>query len=280
MKKIIILILILLIMNVISGLSQSNDKELFNQAKIFLFDEKWEKALEKLNKLIKNYRNSNYYTMAFFYKGKCLEELGRKKDALEIYERFLKISENKNLNEEAKISIIDIVFDLYHEGYKNYLKKLENFLNSQSKVVRYYAAFKFSYFKDKRIARKGIPILKSIISEEKSEELKDRAKIALLRIDPSLLREIHMEERYQKEILKIRIYKKTSKEPIIAINIPFSLADLAFKALSDEQRAVLKEKGYDLHRILKDLSSGLSIKIEDEEEIIQIWIEKIKEELP
>ena len=281
MKKIIIFTLIIFVINITFGFSsfpQSKDRELFNQAKILIFDEEWEKALKKLNELIKNYRDSRYYSIALFYKGKCLEELGKKKEALNTYENFIKISRNRDLNEEAKISIIDITFDLYHEGFRKYLKKLENYLSSPSKLVRYYAAFKFSYFKNKKIARKGVPILKEIIYKEKNEELIDRAKIALLRIDPYLLKGVQEKEEYRKEILKIRIYEKGRKEPVVSINIPFSLADLAFKALSEKQKEIIKEKGYDIDRILKDLSSGLSIEIEDEEEIIKIWIEKIKKE--
>ncbi|MCP2520339.1 tetratricopeptide repeat protein [Candidatus Aminicenantes bacterium AC-335-A11] len=281
MRKIIIFTLILFMVNFILGfssLSQSKDKELLNQAKILMFDEEWEKALKKLNELLRNYRNSRYYSIALFYKGKCLEELGKRKEALSTYEEFIKVNKNKNLKEEAEISIIDIMFDLYHEGYTGYFKKLEGYLKSPNKLVRYYTAFKFSYFKDKKIAKKGVPILKEIISKERNEELKDRAKIALLRIDPYLLKEIQEKEEYKKEILKIRVYEKGKSKPVVSINIPFSLADLAFKALSDKQKEIIREKGYDIDKILKDLSSGLSIEIEDEKEIIKIWIEKIKKE--
>ena len=281
MRKIIIFTLFLFVINFILGYSslyQSKDKELLNQAKILIFDEEWEKALKKLNELIKNYRNSKYYSIALFYKGKCLEELGKRKEALSTYEDFIKVNKNKSLKEEAEISIIDIMFDLYHEGYTEYLKKLEGYLKGPNKLVRYYTAFKFSYFKDKEIAKKGVPILKEIISKERNEELKDRAKIALLRVDPRLLKGIREREEYKKKILKIRVYEKGKSKPVVSINIPFSLADLAFKALSDKQKEIIRDKGYDINRILKDLSSGLSIEIEDEKEIIKIWIEKIKKE--
>ena len=277
MKKVIVLISIFLIIESIYSFPQKTDEELFKQAKIYLFDEQWTKALEKLNKIIKNHKNSDYYSVAIFYKGKCLEELQKKMEAFETYQKYIKLSRNKSLEQEAKISIIDLAFDFYHDGNEKFLKEIESFLKSRNKLVQYYAAFKLSYFKNKKIAEKGVSVLKKIIENEKSEELIDRAKIALLRINPDYLKDItDKEKNYRSEILKIRIFKKTQKEPIISINIPFSLADLALKALSDKQKDALAEKGYDIDKILKDLSSGLSIKVEENEEIIQIWIEKQK----
>lgn len=53
---------------------------------------------------------------------------------------------------------------------------------------------------DKKVAAKAIPVLKEILEKEGDEELRDRAKISLLRIDPDALKGLE-EHRYEKEIL-------------------------------------------------------------------------------
>ncbi|MFQ6082366.1 MAG: tol-pal system YbgF family protein [Candidatus Aminicenantia bacterium] len=278
MKKISLFLLIGLLINTFSGLAQSlPDEKLFQEAKILIFDEKWSEAQQKLDEIITRYPNSKFYPSALFYKGKCLEEQKARKEAMEVYEKYLKISKEGSLREEAEVSIIDLAFDLYRRGNKPHLKKIEDRLKSKNKVIQYYAAFKLSYFKDKKIATKGVPILKKIINFEQDEELRDRAKIALLRIDPDFLKEVKKEEITQKgRILKIRIFEKGKRKPKVSVNIPWALADLALKALSEKQKSALREEGYDLDKILRDLSSlkePIIIEVQDEDEIIRIWIE-------
>jgi len=254
------------------------DEKLFQEAKILIFDKEWEKAQERLEELIERYPESSWYPQALFYRARCLEEQERKEvEALEAYREFLKLDDLRpSLAEESEISVIDLAYELYGKGKKSYLKDIERSLSSSSKVVKYYAAFKLSYVKDKKSASKGIPTLKEILKRERDVELRDRAKIALLRVDPKALKDFE-EERYERKarILKIRVYKKGKKEPVISINIPWGLADLALGAIPDEEKLLIKDKGYDLDRIRRELTrfEGNILEIKGEDTTIKLWID-------
>jgi len=253
------------------------DEKLFREAKILIFDKEWKEAQGKLEELLENYPKSPWFSQAIFYKAKCLEEQkGKELEALNEYKKYIKLKgRSESLTEESERSIINLALELYKRGKKSYLKEVEKRLSSSNKVVKYYAAIKLSYVKDKKAATRGIPVLKEIIKKERDYELRDRARIALLRIDPKALKDFE-EERYERKakILKIRAWKKGEKDPYLKINIPWALADLALGAISEEEKALMREEGYDLDRIVKELTEiGEIIRIEDEDTIIKIWID-------
>jgi hypothetical protein len=285
MKKIIINVGICLLAVLIlqaSARAQADEK-LFQEAKILLFDEKWESAQAKLEELLQNYPNSSWYSQAAFYHAKCLEKRGGKKiEALQAYTSYLELKERSlSLSEESERSIINLACDLYESGEKRYLPEVEKRLSSSNRVIRYYAATQLSYVSDKKVAAKAIPVLKEILQKEKDEELRDRAKISLLKIDPDALKGLE-EQRYEKEILvlKIRIYTEGKDIPSVKIDIPWALADLALKAISDRDKQIMKAKGYDFDRLIKELLEyeGKIFDFHDEESrtTIKIWIEKSK----
>ena len=271
--KYISILLILLFLS--QGLiAEQQDNNLFEKAKLYLFDKEWNRALIQLNTLIQNFPQSKLYPLSLFYKAKCLEELKKPKEALENYSGFLKISKNRSLMEEANIAIIDLCFYLYKKGEKGYIKTITRYLKKKNRMVQYYAAFKLSYAKEKRIAEPAVPVLKKMIEEEDDPELIDRAKIALMRINPSYLKAISKKRDIAKLILKIRIFDKKTKKESLSLNIPFVLAKLALNALPEEGKEVLQEKGYDIDSIIKTLTSSNEIlRIENESTIYKIWIE-------
>jgi len=254
------------------------DERLFQEAKILIFDKEWREAQEKLDELLEEYPESSWYSQALFWKGKCLEEQrGKEVDAINTYKRFVLLKKrSESLAEESEIAIIDLAFKLYERGKRSHLREIETRLFSRNKVVKYYAAFKLSYIKNKKVASKGIPVLKDILQKESDTELKDRAKIALLRIDPEILRDFE-EERYERKasILHIRVQNKWKKEPTFSLNIPWALADLALSAIPDEAMAELREEGYDLDGIIKEITEyrGKVFEIKTKDSIIKIWID-------
>ena len=254
------------------------DEKLFQEAKILIFDKKWEIAQQKLEELIQKYPLSPWFGQALFYRAKCLaEQKGKEKDALNAYKSYLELKEkNKSLAEESEISMIELASKLYTDGEKSYLKEIEERLLSPNRVIKYYSAFKLSYVKDKEIASKGVPVLKEIVEKEKDAELRDRAKIALLRVSPEALRNLE-EEKYEPKarILKFRVYIKGKKEPEVSVNIPWALADLALSAISDRDKEMMRKEGYDLDKIINNLTrfKGNVIEIESEGRIIKIWID-------
>lgn len=254
------------------------DEKLLQEAKVLIFDKKWVEAEKKLDELLSQYPKSNYYSQALFYQGKCLaEQKGREKEAWKVFEEFLRRPDRpQTLVEEAEIASIDLAFTLFNSGEKSFGQVLETKLSHPSRVIRYYAAFKMSYLQDKNLASKAVPVLKKLIETEKDQELVDRAKIALLRISPAALKDIQEEQKSGSfRLVKIRMYEKGKKTPTVSINLPLSLADLAIQAIPEEEKASLKQKGYDLNRILSDLAKSKEklVRIEEDGNIIEIWIE-------
>jgi hypothetical protein len=278
-KQVIYLIFFIFTSSLLMSHSQTHpDEIMFQVAKILIFDEKWEEAQEKLEELIEDYPGSKLYSQAIFYRAKCLsEQKGRETEALKAYQDYLGLRDkHKSLAEESEISIMQLAYKLYERGRKSYLKEIEKRVDSSSKVIKYFAAIKLSFVEDKKIASKGIPVLKQIINRERDDELRDRAKIALLRIDPEALGDLEGEE-YEERllILKVRVYLKGIKEPVFSLNIPWALADLALSALSEEDKENLREEGYDLDKIIEKLTRarGEIIRIVTKDKTFKIWIE-------
>ena len=252
----------------------SGDKDLLEKAKLELFDRHWDNALKKLDQLINDFPDSPHYPQALFYKGKCLQEQKKTVPALAAYTRYLEISGNQSLKEEATIAIIDLNFDLYKRGEKQYVKKIIDFLKSSNLTVRYYAAVRLSYAGDKKIAEAAVPILKKIVAKERDEELVDRAKLALMRINPDLLKTVAKTRPIEARMLSIHIYHKKLKKETFSISIPFVLAKLALDSIPDKDKKELAQEGYDVDRLLRTLTETPELlRIESEDAIIKIWVE-------
>ncbi|MGB3861533.1 MAG: tetratricopeptide repeat protein [Candidatus Aminicenantaceae bacterium] len=278
-KSSITLIIILCVSFVLQAYAQVDlDEKLFQDAKILIFDKQWEEAQEKLEELINDYPESSWHSQAVFYLGKCLQEQpGKEVKALKAYKDYIQLDEhNEQLVEESEVSIIELSFKLYDKGNKSYLKEIERRLSSPNRVIKYMAAFKLSYAKDKKTARKGLPVLMEILEEERDDEFKDRAKIAVLRVDPDALKDFE-EERYEgkAKMLKIRVYEEGKKKLKLSLDIPWALADLALAAIPEEEKESMRREGYDLDKIIRELTKvkGNIIEIKSEDSVIKIWID-------
>jgi len=256
------------------------EETLFQEAKILLFDEQWKPALEKLDALLGMDLSGPLAAQASFYKAKCLSRMdGREPEAVAVFEDYLSSGDkNPNLAEEAEVTVIDLAYKLYARGNRSYLRDVERRLESPSRVIRYYAAFKLSYVEDNAVAAKSLPVLKNILNTEKDAELRDRAKIALLRVDPEALR--HVSSREGRDAAAPRLLRLEITEggrSKIKIAIPWTLADLAIQAIPEKEKQILRRKGYDLERIMRELertkSSIIEISEEEERIFIKIWID-------
>jgi len=258
----------------------SPDEKLFQDAKLLIFDKKWDEALGKLQELMEANARSPYYGQALFYKGECLSSIkGRERDALRAYKEYIGFRDaNPSLVEKSEGSIIDLAFGLYDGGDRAAVKEIEGRLGHANRAVRYYAAYKLSLVPDKSIASQAVPVLNQIIKTEKDPELTDRARIALMRISPESLKSVESRgaAREEPRMLRMRITKKGQKEPVVSINIPWSLADLALNAMDEESKSAMRAKGYDINRVMNDLARSREkiVRIEGEDgEIIEIWVE-------
>ncbi len=254
-----------------------SDEELFQEAKIMIFDKEWENAQEKLEELLEDFPDSPLYSQALFYLGRTLEnQRGEEKEAISVFKKYiLRSDSNEVLIQEAETSIIKLAFVLYERGRKSYLKEIKTRLYRPNRIVRYYAAIRLSYLDDKQEARNAIPVLKEILEEEEDQELKDKANIALLRIDPNHFQE-YEEKRDERRLMlmKFRVINKRTRAETFSISIPWALADLALANIPEDAKAELKKEGYDLDRILKEvIEGGRILEIETKETVIKIWIE-------
>jgi hypothetical protein len=284
MRKIISAICLVLVLGFVAPgrafPQASADEKRFQEAKVLIFDKKWEAALDKLQEIMDSGAKNPYYSQAVFYKGECLSSIkGREKGALLAYEEYIQLRDaNPSLVEKSEGSIIDLAYALYDKGDRSALKEIEGRLGHPNRAVRYYAAYKLSLVPDKAVASKAVPVLEQIIRTEKDPELTDRARIALLRVSPESLKSV--EERKPSSesprMLRIRISKKGQKDPVVSLNIPWALADLALNAMDEEDKAAIRKKGYDLNKIMDELakSKGKILQIEAEDgSVIEIWIE-------
>ncbi|MFZ2053963.1 MAG: tetratricopeptide repeat protein [Candidatus Aminicenantales bacterium] len=282
MKKTALLIIILSGFGCVLAAAQTSpDEKLFERAKILFFDGKWEDAQETFEDLLDDYSDSPLVPQATFYRAACLaRRKGHEEEALEAYKEYLSgKGKNDSLAREAETSIIDLAYELYKDDEEDYLDEIEQRLESANRDIRYYAAFKLSLVKDKQIAVQAIPVLERVIVEESDRDLRDRAKIALLRISPAALKDIEdKEERGRAKVLKIRVMVEGRKEAEFSLNIPWALADLALSAIPEKDKAALRREGYDLDRIIHQLTriKGNIIEIrppEDRTRVIKLWIE-------
>ncbi len=279
-KSILILFVLYLIVSAALAYGDvQSDSDLFTEAKILIFDKQWKKAQKILDEILENHPDSRYYAQALFYKGKCMEEQkGKDADAVAVYKRFLRQNDaSDNLKEEAENSIIDLAIRLFENGKRSYLDEVESRLRSSNGVIRYYAAIQLSFVKDQRASESALPVLKEILEEMRDEELRNRAKLAILRIDPDAFEEFGEEPDFRgARIMYIRIYKDGLQRPTLKLNIPWALADLAFAAISKEDKARMYEQGYDLDRIVRQLlemrGEVLEIYDADDGVSIKIWI--------
>ena len=264
LKKMTIYLGIFLITSVFSPAYAHNqsEEEIFQEAKIMIFDKEWDNAQEKLEELLEDYPDSPLYSQALFYLGRTLEnQKGKEKEAIGIFKKYISHSDSSEvLTQEAETSIIKLSFILYEKGRKTYLKEIKTRLYRPNRIVRYYAAIRLSYLKDKREASEAIPILKVILEEEEDQELKDKAKIALLRIDPDYFQD-YQENRDERRLMlmRFRVISKKTRAETFSLSIPWALADLALANIPEDAKAELRKEGYDLDRILKEVIEGRRI---------------------
>ncbi len=272
----ILIITALLITCIPKGLyGEESDKDIFDRARLAYLDEKYDQALSQLDRLIETFPGSTYYPQVLFYKGKCYEKKKMPQRALDNFREYLVVSRDEFLKEQADISIIDMNFLLYEKtGNKKPLEEIIRYLKSRNEVVQYYAAMTLSKAKDKTIASEAVPILKKIIAQERDQDLVDRAKLALMRIDPGIFKQPSRSQNLKNRVLVIKAVNKKTKIETFSLTIPFALFGLAMDSLPDDAKEAMKEKGCDMDEILNTIvKKGEILKIESENTIFKIWLE-------
>jgi tetratricopeptide (TPR) repeat protein len=249
-----------------------NAKELF-------FDRKYAEARQAWQTVSR--QGGTDAVPATYWIARCSESLGEYERALGEYGKYLDAHPtDRTLAEEARTSRVGLAARLYKAGSKQYLAILTDALNDPARTVRYFAALQLSSLGP--AGRPAVPVLKKIVAEEKDEDLVERAKLALLRLEPGALAAVPSFAapaggRPAAGWIRVRIYEKGGSRPKVSVNLPVALAEMVFKSLPDSAKGELKLKGYDADNFwdrLKKLGPSEIITIEgDDGERVQIWLE-------
>jgi hypothetical protein len=219
---------------------------------------------------------------ASYWIARCSESLGEYDRALGEYGTYLAARPtDRTLAEEARTSRVGLAARLYKAGAKQHLGILTEALGDPARTVRYFAALQLSQLGP--AGRPAVPVLKKIVAEEKDEDLVERAKLGLLRLEPGALAAVSGPPaatggvRTPAAWIRVRIYEKGGTKPKVSVNLPVGLAEMVFKSLPDSAKGELKLKGYDADNFwdrLRKLGPSEIITIEgDDGERVQIWLE-------
>lgn len=228
---------------------------------------------------------------AAYWVARCSEALGEHARALDEYQAFLAGKpQNRALAEEARTGRIGLAAKLYKAGQKQHLGVLTDALADPSRTVRFFAALQLGGL-GTPAGLPAVAVLCEIVEREKDEDLKDRARLALLRVDPKAMAGARCGGLPEEprpaaskrppvrvaSFIRVRIFEHGKSQPSVSINLPLALGDLIFKSLPDETRQELRKKGYDADNFwsrLKQLGATEIISIEGGDgERIQIWTE-------
>jgi len=225
---------------------------------------------------------------ARYWIARCSEGLRENARALAEYDEFLAARpSDRMLVEEAKTSRVALAVRMAKAGDATRTSIAREALQDPNRTVRYFAALQLASL-GPEAGRPAVPALLEIVDREQDEDLVERAKLALVRVDRDALaraqgarapREAPPPSRGGREAswVRVRIFEKGSDHPKLAINLPVALAELVFKSLPEDAVADLRKEGYDAASFwqkLKKLGPTEILTVEGGEgERIQIWLE-------
>lgn len=281
-----LLLIVLLACSSGSGIAQTaGEQTLFNDGKILIFDRKWQEARGAFERVIQEYPRSTLVPQAYYYIARCFQFQGRQEEALKAYETFLQKFPNEPfLPAEARNAVVELAASLFEKGNRSYRNRLESSLRDSNKDVRYFTAIRCSRIGDPVLSSMATPVLREIIAKEAGEDLENRARIALLRINPAALSAKAEAEPEPKKkngksdsrMFHLVVYRQGMSKPAIELNIPVSLAQLAVNALDEPAKREMRKKGFDVDNVwedLKRLGPTNILTFRDEENTVKIWIQ-------
>ena len=263
-----------------AGALAQADAEKLRAAKALFFDRQYAQARDAWQAVRASGRGPDAQA-AQYWVARCSESLGESERALGEYAQYLASRPaDRALVEEAKTSRVALAVKLAKAGKTQHLEVAREALADPNRTVRYFAALQLASLGTAE-GKAAVPVLREILAQEKDEDLVERAKLALLRLDRTALSEAPAPSprRGAREAswVRVRIYEKGASKPEVSINLPVALADLVFKSLPDDAVADLRKEGYDARTFwerLKKTGPAEILTIEgDDGERIQVWIE-------
>jgi tetratricopeptide (TPR) repeat protein len=262
------------------------DSDRLRTAKTLMFDRKYAEARQAWQALLTSSTGAEAEAAAY-YVARCSENLGENERAFKEYGEYLaRRPADRALAEEARTSRVGLAAKLYKAGQRQQLSVLKEALQDPSKTVRYYAAFQAAGL-GAPVGLAALPVLKQIVSQEKDDDLVDRARLYILKLDPGALAGDKgavagsgpppTANPKAATWIRVRVYEKGRKDANVSINLPVGLAEMVFKSLPDDAIRELKHKGIDAENFwdrLKKLPPTEIMTIEGEDgEKVQIWLE-------
>jgi hypothetical protein len=283
MKRLICLTLLVAAAACLAAAASADDETL-RKAKAMFFDRRYVEARHAWLQ-VRDASSGRQAELAAYWVARCSENLNEYERALREYQAYLDLEpSDPALAEEAETSRVGLATRLYRKGQRQFLSVLEEGLRDGRKTVRYYAALQLGGLGPDP-GRRAVPVLKEIVESEGDPDLRDRAQLILLRIEPEALRPPaeapqRAETRRPKKTagwIKLRVFERGDKKPSVSINVPLGLAELVFKSLPEDAREDLRKDGYDVDNFwekLEGLGPTEIIEIEgDDGTSIRIWME-------
>jgi tetratricopeptide (TPR) repeat protein len=264
---------ILVIFTAAFVLAQSPN-DLFQQAMLDMFDGKWDQALQKLEQVGNSDAPEELKTRSHFFAARALEKSGRQEESLRQYEQFLRAgSSDPALRKEAGFARVKIASQLYMAGKRGYASRVVEALEAPDLELRFLAAVQLSYFPDRNLRQRAVPVLQETLSRNPDDDVRNQAALALLRIDPKLLEKKPSESSAPVgNNLHLLLHGSDGGE--IRLALPVSLARLALGALPESMRKDLQEEGINPDNILEMLSkTGEILEVKSDGSVIRLWID-------
>jgi hypothetical protein len=281
MKRLGLGILIATLMATLAAPVFADDAEKLRNAKTLFFDRQYAEARRAWQAVLAESTGAQAEAAAYWV-ARCSENLKEDERALGEYGDYLaRRPADRVLAEEARTSRVGLAARLFRAGKPQHLPVLKEALGDPSRTVRYYAALQLSSL-GAPAGLPAIPVLQKIVAEEKDEDLVERAKLGLLKLDPGALTRAFPAPPLaghgkSASWIRVRIYEKGSERPQVSVNLPVALAEMVFKSLPDDAVRELKLKGYDAGNFwdrLKALGPTEILRIEGEKgELIEIRLE-------
>ncbi len=249
-------------------------------AKALFFDQRYREARQAWEE-VRRAGPADEARSALYWVARCSESLGESERALDEYASFLATGgDDPVLLEEARTHRVGLAARLVQQGQRERAAIVKEALKDESRTVRYFAAFQAADL-GPELGRLAVPVLRQILAEEHDNDLLDRAKIKLLKLDPQALQAAPAPAARRParaaRWVKLRIYDAGAREASVSVNVPLALAELVFKSLPDDARRELGKKGYDeanFWKRLRELGPTHIVEIKSEDgSRVEIWTE-------
>jgi hypothetical protein len=255
------------------------DEEALRNAKTLFFDRDYEEARAEWLRV--HEAGGPEAVAALYWIARCSEKLGQSQRALEEYGAYLDSHpSDRTLREEARTSRVALAVKLYKGGRTRSLDIVSRALDDPSRTVRYFAALQMASL-GPEVGHPAIPVLQEILKGESDDDLVERAKLALLRLDREALAAAVPPRPKGSEPtagwIRVRIWDKGATKPQLSLNLPVFLADMVFSSLPDKARDELRQEGFDATSFWERLKQSgptdiLTVEGDDGTRI-QVWIE-------